>query len=450
MTTVVNGKKQVLIVGAGLSGLTAARALLAHGLSVQILEAQERVGGRIVDFESVCGERFSLGGEWFGSGETRWNQLLAELELETAPLISRGKHLLRMGQQTHAFTDDESQWLPPIALPSALVSRELTGAFAEIARLAQQVSTATPHLGPPAWDTVTLAEWSQAQIQDETARKLFAMVVRQETGRELCEISLLTYLFLYRSAVRQLGDDRTVKGGTQRVIERLAAEMDSQIHLNTPVCKIQQHAHGVEVRAQDHSFDADHLILALSPAVVTRIQFHPPLPAAKEQLYANMRMGSIIKCVVTYPEPFWYAQGHSGNILSDEGPLECALDASFQTACGALIGYSTGDEAKKWSQRSREQRQSAIVEQLAFFLGEAARSPMEYREINWPQRPWIGGAYYASMNPGALAANGQALREPFGRIHWAGTETAAEWCGTLEGAVLAGERVVQEILMEYR
>jgi len=159
-----------------------------------------------------------------------------------------------------------------------------------------------------------------------------------------------------------------------------------------------------------------------------------------------MQMGQIIKCVITYSEPFWYAQGLAGNILSDEGPLECALDASFQTACGALIGYITGDEAKKWSQRSRAQRQAAILQQLEGFFGLAVHEPLEHMEINWPQTPWIGGAYYASMNPGTLVAHGQALREPFGRIHWAGTETAAQWNGTLEGAVRAGERAANEIV----
>lgn len=450
MKTINDEKKHVIIVGAGISGLIAARHLLSNNISVQILEAQDRIGGRVVDFESVSGETFSLGGDWFGAGETKWNQLLADLELESVTMpSSKGKNLLRLQEQTYAFTDEESQWLPPVALPADLVGPELARAFAEIAKLAEQVSTAMPHLGPPAWDILTLDEWSQTQIEDETQRKLFAMVVRQEIGRELCEISLLTYLFIYQSAVRQLGDNRVVRGGTQRVIEKMAASLMPYIQLNTPVSSIQQHDSGIQVTAQSNAFWADEVILALSPAVVNRITFQPALPEDKQQLYANMQMGNIIKCVITYPEPFWSVQGLSGNILSDKGPLECTLDASFQTACGALLGYITGAEARKWSKCSQKQRKQAVLLQLEDFLGKATHEPLEYMDINWPQTPWIGGAYYASMTPGTLAAHGKALRKPFGRIHWAGTETSEDWCGTLEGAILAGERAAHEILAQY-
>jgi len=237
-----------------------------------------------------------------------------------------------------------------------------------------------------------------------------------------------------------------VKGGPERVIEEISKPLMPFIRTNTPVEKIYQHPDQVEVVAQGQSFFADHVIVATSPVVVNKIEFEPPLPEDKQNLYANMYMGNIIKCVITYKEPFWYRQNLSGGILSDEGPLECTIDCGFQTKCGALIGYMIGDEAKKWSQHSREQRQEAVLQQLESFLGPEAREPMEYMEINWPQTPWIQGAYYASMAPGAMVAYGETLRKPFGQIYWAGTETSETWYGTLEGAVLAGQRSANEIL----
>lgn len=436
----------VIVVGAGLSGLVAARRLLAAGLSVQILEAQDRIGGRILDFESVCGARFSLGGDWFGAGETRFHHLLEELGLDYLPVPSRGRMLVRLMGRTAAYDETDAKWLAPLLLPAALVSEELAGAFARIAALAEEIFPTTPAEVAAHYDSRTLESWCQEQIADEAQRRLFALVVKNETGRELRDTSLLTYLFLYRSSVARLEDALVVRGGSYRVIEELAKPLQPFLALNAPVERIAQRADGVDLLAGGERYRAKEVILALSPAVVHRIRFDPPLPAAKRHLYGAMQMGHIIKCVITYPSAFWYAEGLSGGIVSDEGPLASVLNCGFQQQCGALIGYILGDEAVQWSKRSQSERRNAVVQQLVSFLGAPALDPLEYRDVNWLETPYIGGAYYASPAPGAQGFYGKALRETVGGIHWSGTETSPEWLGTLEGAVRAGERVAKEIL----
>lgn len=442
----VERTSDVIVVGAGLSGLVAARRLRAAGLSVQILEAQERIGGRIVDFESVCGERFSLGGDWFGAGETRFHQLLAELGLDYLPVPSRGRMLVRLMEHTAAYEETDGKWLAPLLLPATLVSAELESAFARIADLAEYISPTTPADVAALYDAQTLETWCHEQIEDEGQRRLFALVVKNETGRELRETSLLTYLFLYRSSVARLEDALVVRGGTCRVIEQLAQPLQPYIALNAPVGRIEQRVDAVDVLAGGKRYRAKEVILALSPAVVNQISFDPPLPAAKRHLYGAMQMGNIIKCVITYPSAFWYAEGLSGGIVSDQGPLASVLNCGFQQQCGALIGYILGDEAVRWSKRPQSERRNAVLQQLASFVGAPALEPLEYRDVNWLETPYIGGAYYASPAPGAKVSFGKTLGEPVGRIHWSGTETSPEWLGTLEGAVRAGERAARELI----
>ena len=147
-------------------------------------------------------------------------------------------------------------------------------------------------------------------------------------------------------------------------------------------------------------------------------------------------MGSIIKVHVAYKTPFWRAQGLSGSILSDRTVTSMWIDMSVPgVETGGLVGFFAGDAAQAWADRSPEDRRARVLEDIATHLGPEAKEPIDYVDLVWPAAPWQRGGYLAIPVPGVLSALGDGLREPVGRIHWAGTQTADVSMGYFDGAI---------------
>ena len=158
-------------------------------------------------------------------------------------------------------------------------------------------------------------------------------------------------------------------------------------------------------------------------------------------------MGAAIKCIVRYERQFWKEQGCSGEIINDRGPVGVSIDGTkLDGARPALVGFIEGAVARAWGERPLEERRSAVLQDFARFFGPEAEKAIDYIEQDWTAEPWTGGCSAGFTTPGALARYGPALREPVGRIHWAGTETAAVSLGCMEGALESGERVAREVV----
>jgi monoamine oxidase len=160
-----------------------------------------------------------------------------------------------------------------------------------------------------------------------------------------------------------------------------------------------------------------------------------------------MPMGSVIKCIAAYEKPFWRSRGLSGEGFSEVGPLTVTFDDSpHDGSQGALIGFILGDAAREWSGADEEARKEAVLNCWTRLFGAAAARPVAYVDKDWPAEEWSRGCYVGVMPPGVMSQCGAALREPCGRIHWAGTETANEYAGYLDGAVESGYRASAEVL----
>jgi monoamine oxidase len=238
-----------------------------------------------------------------------------------------------------------------------------------------------------------------------------------------------------------------IAGGPTAVVERLARQLANPVRTSAPVRRIEQRADGVIVAADGVLARAKRVIVAIPPALASRIDYDPVLPGWRDQLTQKAPQGSVIKVNVLYDEPFWRADGLNGQALGDRGPVKFTFDNSPPDgSSGVLVAFLEGGEARRYARGSAEERRGAVLGSLAAYLGPRAAEPLEVVELDWSAEEWTRGCYGAHFGPGVWTQFGPALSEPVGRIHWAGTETAAVWCGYMDGALQSGERAAAEVL----
>ena len=193
--------------------------------------------------------------------------------------------------------------------------------------------------------------------------------------------------------------------------------------------------------------DARRVIVSIPPVLAGRIAYDPVLPARRDQLTQKMPAGSVIKINAIYDEPFWRADGLSGQVAGDRSPIKFTFDNSPPSGRpGVIVCFLEGGAARVFGRLEVAERRRAVLASLAGYLGPRAAQPVDYVEQDWSAEEWTRGCYGAHMPPGALTQFGPVLREPVGRVHWAGTETATEWSGYMDGALTSGERAAAEVL----
>ena len=439
------------VVGAGYAGLTAARRLGDHGKSVVVVEARDRVGGRIWTQKLSDGTPIDRGGAWLAPKHDAMFGLTRELGVSTYKTWVDGAHLLVDGDRTRRYTG-----LIPKISPLAIAT--IARAQLKIDRMAKHVPVEAPWSAKRAeeWDAHSIAWWlERSGIRSDIGRDLFEMAVQGLFPGDLDDVSFLNMLFLV-AAHGSLGALFSIKGGAQENLVdggagsmalRMADGLGDAVHLNAPVRSITQHSDHVEVGTADLAISARFAVVAVPPALALDITFDPALPDDRLTLYRNYVAGPESKTLVVYDEPFWRADGFSGQTSQPGSASEVTIDASPSSgAPGVLASFTFGPTAQRVQGLDPADRRRAVLDALTARLGKRAASPEEFVETAWFEEEWTRGCSMAHFRPGMLTRYGTLLREPFGRVHWAGTETATTSYGAMDGAVRSGERAATEIL----
>jgi monoamine oxidase len=450
-------KADVLIIGAGFAGLTAARDLEALGYSVVMLEARDRVGGRI-EATQIAGLTVDAGGMWVGPTQTSLLALAKEFNVETYPTYLEGKGITRLGANRYA--PDGEAFENEIGLPRKI---KLGLLLSKLEKAQKSIDVEAPWYGAKAaeFDQMTVAVWANKAVSDRTVRRILDFIVRSVFCCEPDELSFLYFLFYLKAAgglevLIQAGpggaQNLLFHGGLHQIADRLLESLNAKVFLSTPIERVSQTLTGVTAVDQNGSkYVADRAIIATPPQNTLSMVFDPALPQARTELLKRQTMGACIKVWIAYDRPFWRETGLNGSLSDDNCAFAPVFDVTPSGSnIGLLAGFFDAHAATMWSDRTSDERRTKVLETLSEAFGPQALKPIDYFERDWTKERYSHGCYGAYMPPGALTRYGIELRRTAGLIDWAGTETATVWSGYVEGAIHSGKAAARRAVEQLR
>lgn len=440
----------VVVIGAGFAGLAATWQLRKAGKKVRLIEARDRVGGRVWTEHLSPQLYIDKGGQWMGANQDRLRAYAQNFGVETFKTHTTGANLLHIEGKRKPYKG----LIPSLSWPALL---NLDYAIKRLNRMARTVNLASPWLTPKAqeWDAVTLQHWLDKNLKFRAAHQLLTIGTEAIFAAHPSDISLLHALFYIKSGrdlqtlmnVENGAQEERFVGGAQSIAEKIAAECSTSLTLETAALAIKQHENVVVVSTPIEEISAQKAIIAIPPPLISKLFFEPTLPPHQHQLFQRMFMGAVVKSYVLYERPFWRNEGLSGQAVTNDGPLQIWFDNSpSEGTVGVMTGFALARQAQDFMQKDIEERQAIATQTLVNLLGEKARNIDRYLDKSWHSEWWSGGCYAAIMPPGAWTGVGQYLRKPFVHIHWAGTETSDVWNGYIDGAIRSGERAAAEVL----
>jgi monoamine oxidase len=439
------------VVGAGFAGLTAALRLKQAGCSVTVLEARDRVGGRTYTETLPDGSWIDRGGAWVGPGQDRIHALMSEFAVPAYQQYVDGESMMVVDGKQHRYSG---------AIPwtvSAWATTNLGVALLKVRQMCRSIPVQAPWEARKAaeWDQTSLAAWLDKNVWSAQARDMLELALAGPSTSAAAEVSLLWMLYQMASgggpdfvvSNKNGAQDARPVGGMGAVYRPVAAALGDALQLSQPVRRIAQDGDGVTVEGDDLSMRARRVIVAVPLAIAGQIDYRPMLPTDRSFLHQRMPGGAIVKTSVVYDEPFWRAAGLSGTSAAPGSPAELTIDACTDTGIpGVLCVIAEGPAARRLGQLAAADRQAVIVRELIDRFGARAGSVVGYHEQDWSTERYSGGGMISHAPTGVLTQFGAALREPCGRVHWAGTESSAVMCGWVDGAVRSGERAATEVL----
>ncbi|WP_228514041.1 NAD(P)/FAD-dependent oxidoreductase [Frondihabitans sp. VKM Ac-2883] len=442
----------VVIIGAGATGLTAAADLVKAGHSVVVLEARDRVGGRLWT-NSIEGQMYEIGGQWVSPDQTALIATLDELGLET---YSR----YREGESVYIGRDGEAKRFTGDIFPgSASTEGEIVRLIELLDRLVAETDPDAPwtHPDAEALDRVSFKEWLAAQSTDEEARDNIALFIADAMlTKPAHAFSTLQALLMAASAgsFSNLVDadfilDKRVVGGLQSVPVALAVSLGDRVHLNQAVQTLEWSDSGVVAITGDLRVEAKRALVAVPPNLYGRIDYVPALPRRRNQMHQHLSLGLVIKVHATYETPFWRDADLSGTAFSPYQLVHEAYDNSNHGETrGTLVGFVSDEKADRALELDPEERRARILDSLAAYFGPEARNPSVYYESDWAAEEWTQGAYATSFDLGGLTRYGAHQLTPVGPIRFGSSDLAGLGYQHVDGAIRVGHRLATEVVSD--
>jgi monoamine oxidase len=305
------------------------------------------------------------------------------------------------------------------------------------------------------WDRISLGEWLDKNTMSRQAREMLDLALAGTYTSAASETSLLWVLLQMGSgggptfviSGKGGAQDARPVGGMGAIYCPMAAELGDALHLSRPVRQITQDADGATVSADGLTVRARRVIVAIPLAIATSIVYEPMLPVDRAFLHQRMPSGAVFKISIVYDEPFWRADGLSGQSTSPDSPATLTIDACTDTgAPGIMCVITEGPAARRLTKLDAAERKTVVIRELVDRFGSKANAHLEFHEQNWTTERYSGGGMIGHAPTGVLTEYGYTLREPCGRVHWAGTESSAIMCGWIDGAIRSGERAASEVM----
>ncbi|MBU0583641.1 MAG: FAD-dependent oxidoreductase [Alphaproteobacteria bacterium] len=413
----------VVVVGAGFAGLAAANQIKAAGVDCLVLEARDRVGGRVEAGSNGLGETVDLGGQF----------ICDDMPEIMALARQHGKTLVR------AYTVGAGLVQP--------IPQNADDLYGRVTAMRDRLNAIEPD--DPSIAGLSVAAWTAAQADEKDAKAGFLSMIEGLWCQPPADVPLWYLIGNDRRITNEVPElQYLLKETIHSLAVDLARPLGDAVRLSEPAERIVQDASGITVKTPRGTISARKLIVAVPPVMAGRIAFDPPLPKSLADALGAWRSGRVIKAFVRYKEPFWRERGLSGMVFFLDPAGLYACDASHDDGHAALVVFIGGRIASEWAAGGKSGTAARIVARLSAALGPQAADALDITLRDWSDDRWSGGAY-SDIVIDCAASNAEAvLRSGLADISFACSELSPSYPGYIEGALVAGREAAAEVVAQ--